>query len=97
MVCTHRVIKKYPYIGYGVCVHCWLDGQFPGQWIGCLGPVEWQPRSPNLTTLDFYLWRHLKAMVYWVKVQNMEHLKEHIRDAYACISIRYVIASSSQV
>ena len=52
-----------------------LDRQFPGHWIGRHGPVEWPPRSPDLTALDFYLWGHLKAMVHQVKIQNMDHLK----------------------
>jgi hypothetical protein len=48
--------------------------------------MEWKPRSPDLITLEFYLWRHLKAVVYLVKVQNMDHLKEHIRDACSYIT-----------
>ena len=61
----------------------WLDRQFTGHWIGHRGPVDWPPSSPDLTLLDFYLWDHLKAMVYQVKIQNMVHLKEPIRDACA--------------
>jgi hypothetical protein len=45
--------------------------------------VEWPPRSPDLTPLEFYLWAHLKAMVYQVKIQNVDNLKERIRDACA--------------
>ena len=26
--------------------------------------VEWPPRSPDLTPLDFFLWGHLKANVF---------------------------------
>ena len=64
----------------------WLDGQFTGHWIGRRGPVEWPATSPDLTPLDFYLWGHLKAMVYEVEIQNMDHLKERIRDACARIT-----------
>jgi hypothetical protein len=28
------------------------------------GPAVWPPRSPDLTTADFYLWGHLKSVVY---------------------------------
>ena len=63
----------------------WLDRQFPGQWIGRRGPVEWPPRSPDLIPLDFYLWRYWKVIVYQAEVQNMEHLKERISDARASI------------
>jgi hypothetical protein len=41
--------------------------------------MEWPPRSPDLSPLDFYLWGHLKAMVYQEKIRNMNHLKESIR------------------
>ena len=60
---------------YGICIRRWLDQQFPRSWIG---PVEWPARSPDLNPLDFYLWGHLKAMVYKEKIQDMDHLKERI-------------------
>ena len=97
MGCTYRVIKKYTYVGYGICVHRWLDRQYPGHWVGHRGPMEWKPRSVDLFTLDFYSWRHLKAMVCLAKVQNMDHLKEHIGDACAYINTRYVKARSPLV
>ena len=52
---------------------------------GRRGPVEWPPRSPDLSPLDFYLWRHLKFMVYQVKIQDINHLKERITDAIRSI------------
>jgi hypothetical protein len=48
---------------------------FPGHWIGRRGTIEWPPRSPDLSPVDFYSWQHLKAVVYQVKIQNMDHLK----------------------
>jgi hypothetical protein len=71
---------------YGICMRRWLDQQFPGHWTGRHGSLQWPPRSPNLTILDFYLWRHLKAMVYQVKIQNIKHLNDCIRDARAGIT-----------
>ncbi|GBL73687.1 hypothetical protein AVEN_230681-1 [Araneus ventricosus] len=38
--------------------------EYPGRWIGRGGPVLWPPRSPDLTSLDFFLWGHLKELVY---------------------------------
>jgi hypothetical protein len=67
-------------------MRCWLDRQFPGYWFGRRGPVEWPPRSPDLTALDFHLWGHLKAMLYQVKIQNLDYLKEFIRDVCARIT-----------
>jgi hypothetical protein len=55
---------------YGICVRRWLDQQFPASWVGRSGPVEWPPRSPDHSPLDFYLWGHLKAMVYHEKYKT---------------------------
>ncbi|KAI2652616.1 Transposable element Tc3 transposase [Labeo rohita] len=71
---------------YGCQVRAFLDEQFPEKWIGRRGPVEWPPRSPDLTPLDFYLWGHLKAIVYGVKIQDVQHLKLRILEACAGIS-----------
>ncbi|GBM94737.1 hypothetical protein AVEN_45887-1 [Araneus ventricosus] len=45
-------------------VRAWLDMEYPGSWIGRGGPVLRPPRSPYLTPLDFFLWGHLKELVY---------------------------------
>ena len=37
-------------------VHAYLDDNLPGHWIGGGGPIEFPPRSPDLTPLDFCLW-----------------------------------------
>jgi hypothetical protein len=64
------------------CVHQadreWLPEQFLQRCFGRRGPVEWLPRSPDLTRLDFHLCDHLKAKVYAVKVCNVGHLQERI-------------------
>ena len=35
-------------------VRNYLNVQFPNRWIGRNGPVAWPPRSPNMTSLDFF-------------------------------------------
>ena len=42
----------------------WLNEVIHGRWIGRRGQIEWPPRSPNLSSLDFFLWGHLKSLVY---------------------------------
>jgi hypothetical protein len=79
--------QKSPYVGCDIRMHRWFDRQFPCCWIGCHGPAEWPLRSPYLILLDIYLWGHLKAMVFQVKIQSMDHLKERVRDAYACVTL----------
>jgi len=85
----YRVMQKPPYIGYDICVRHWLDRQFPDHWIARRGPVEWPPRSPDLNPLDFYLWGHLKAVVYQVKIQNVDHLGERIKASSPSVGQRY--------
>jgi hypothetical protein len=55
-------------------------------WIGRGGPTAWPPRSPDLNPLDFYLWRHLKPLVYAAPVDNEEALHHRVVDA--CQTIR---------
>ena len=41
-----------------------LKGKFGERVISRNGPVEWLPRSCDLTPLDFLLWGHIKSLVY---------------------------------
>ena len=46
------------------------------------GPVAWPPRSPDLTPLDFFLWRHVKSVVYINPVNTRQELIEQIFTAF---------------
>ncbi|GFW47015.1 hypothetical protein TNCV_3486271 [Trichonephila clavipes] len=46
--CHNRVIERH----VGDCL------------ISRFGPVNWPPRSCDLTPLDYFLWGYLKALVY---------------------------------
>jgi hypothetical protein len=37
-------------------VRAYLDQNVPSHWTGGRGPIDFPPRSPDLTPLDFYLW-----------------------------------------
>jgi hypothetical protein len=63
-----------------------LDREMAGRWIGRGGLVAWPPRSPDLTPLDFILWRYVKNIVYQVKINDLQHLKASIRDAVATVT-----------
>jgi len=63
-----------------------LNRHYPERWIGRGGPLSWPPRSPNLTSLDFYLWVYLKNVVYQTPVNNEENLWARVQDA--CRMIR---------
>jgi hypothetical protein len=39
--------------------------QFSDRWLGLGGPVAWPARSSDLNLLNFFLWEHLKKLVYY--------------------------------
>lgn len=41
-----------------------LNEIFYNRWIGTFGIISWPARSPDLTPLDFFLWAHIKTVVY---------------------------------
>ena len=41
-----------------------LSEEFPRRWIGRRGEMEWPPRSPDLTPMDFAVWGIVKEKVY---------------------------------
>lgn len=59
-------------------VRGFLNETYRNNWIGRGGPVAWPPRSPDLNPLDFFLWGHLKILVYSTPVDTLEDLKERI-------------------
>ena len=58
-------------------VRYWLNYNFPN-WIGRRGHVEWSPRSPDLSPLDFFFWGMLKEKVYSTKITDPIHLTQRI-------------------
>ncbi|GFT91003.1 retrovirus-related Pol polyprotein from transposon RE1 [Trichonephila clavipes] len=48
-------------------------------------PVNWPPRSCDLTPLDYFLWGYVKSLVYADKPQTLDHLEDNIRRAIADI------------
>ncbi|GBM55221.1 hypothetical protein AVEN_158109-1 [Araneus ventricosus] len=37
-----------------------LDEKFLRRWIGRGGPIPWPTKSPDITPLDFFLWRYVE-------------------------------------
>jgi len=71
---------------YTQYVREYLNKSFSNRWLGRGGPVAWPPRSPDLTPLYYYLWDHMKTLVYETKVDSRAALchrifavAEHIR------------------
>jgi len=63
-----------------------LDASFPNRWIGRNGPTPWPPRSPDITTLDFFLWEYVKDKVFSTPVPDITNLKARITDVFATIT-----------
>ncbi len=61
-------------------VHDRLQALFPGRVIGIGHDVEFPPRSPDLTPLDFYLWGFLKCQVYRTPPANIQELQRRINN-----------------
>ncbi|GFV88020.1 putative transposable element [Trichonephila clavipes] len=53
--------------------------------ISRFGPVNWPPRSCDLTPLDYFLWGYVKSLVYTDKPQTLDHLEDNIRRVIADI------------
>ncbi|XP_047101572.1 uncharacterized protein LOC124720308 [Schistocerca piceifrons] len=75
----------------GIGVRELSEERLPGKWIGRRGPVEWPPRSPDLTPLDFYLWGHLKQIVYAESIRDLRHLGERMQHACDQIAATTVV------
>ncbi|GFX97902.1 DUF4817 domain-containing protein [Trichonephila clavipes] len=60
--CHNRFIERH--------VWCRLISRF--------GPVNWPPRSCDLTPLDYFLWGYVKSLVYADKSQTLDHLEDNI-------------------
>ena len=68
-------------------VTAWLDRNFNQRWIGRRGPTEWPARSPDLSPPDFFMWGHIKNLVYKVKPANLVELRHEILQAFQTIDI----------
>ncbi|GFT88511.1 DUF4817 domain-containing protein [Trichonephila clavipes] len=60
-----------------------LKDTFGDRLISRFGPVNWPPRSCDLTPLDYFLWGYVKSLVYADKPQTLDHLKDNIRRVIA--------------
>ncbi|GFU94970.1 hypothetical protein TNCV_333061 [Trichonephila clavipes] len=68
--------------------HCSCHNRFIERHVGDrlisrFGPVNWPPRSCDLTPLDYFLWGYVKPLVYADKPQTLDHLEDNIRRVIA--------------
>lgn len=67
---------------FSVLAREYLDENYENRWIGRGGPQSWPARSPDLNSLDFFLWGHLKSLVYSTPVNTVEELRNRIIGAF---------------
>ncbi|GFW02050.1 transposable element Tcb2 transposase [Trichonephila clavipes] len=60
-----------------------LKDMFGDRLISRFGPVNWPPRSCDLTPLDYFLWGYVKSLVYADKPQTLDPLEDNIRRVIA--------------
>lgn len=76
---------------FSIVARTHLNQIYPNRWIGRgveEGNEPWPPGSPDINPLDFYLWGHLKSIVYKTPVENPEVLRNRIIDAFEAIRNR---------
>ncbi|GFV30904.1 putative DD41D transposase [Trichonephila clavipes] len=65
-----------------------LKDTFGDRLISRFGPVNWPPRSCDLTPLDYFLWGDVKSLVYEDKPQTLDHLEDNIRRVFAVMRLQ---------
>ncbi|GFV62020.1 uncharacterized protein TNCV_4108231 [Trichonephila clavipes] len=65
-----------------------LKDTFGGRLISRFGPVNWPPRSCDLTPRDYFLWGYVKSLVYADKTQMLDHLEDNIRRVIADLDVQ---------
>ena len=73
-------------VHFSIALMNYLRATFGNRWIGRVGPVACSPRSPDLTCLDFFLWGHMKQLVYETVVETEEDLVARITVAASTIA-----------
>ena len=71
---------------WGSEVHRLLDATFPNRWTGRDGPTSWPPRSPDITSLDFFSWGYVKDKVFSTPLPDITNTKARTTDAFATIT-----------
>ena len=59
-------------------VRQYLDRVYNNRWISRAGIQPWSPRSSDLNPLDYFLWGHLKSLVYTTPIENENDLRNRI-------------------
>ncbi|GFY10207.1 uncharacterized protein TNCV_2628861 [Trichonephila clavipes] len=72
-------------MSHSSCHNRFIERHVSDRLISRFGPVNWPPRSCDLTPLDYFLWGYVKSLVYADKPQTPDHLEDNIRRVIADI------------
>jgi len=64
---------------------------FPNKWIGKYGPINYPPRSPDLTDLDYYFWGRIKDLVYHKRPITRDNMIRRISEAIRFLSAEEIL------
>ena len=70
---------------FALDVREYLNNVFSNRWIGRDGPVQWPPRSLDVTSMDFFIWGEMKCLVYETPIDTPEELVARVAEAAAII------------
>ncbi|GFU59067.1 uncharacterized protein TNCV_2933641 [Trichonephila clavipes] len=62
-------------MSHSSCPNRFIERHVCDRLISRFGPVNWPPRSCDLTPVDYFLWGYVKSLVYADKPQTLDHLK----------------------
>ncbi|GFX76493.1 putative LOC100569746 [Trichonephila clavipes] len=71
-----------------------LKDMFGDHPISRFGPVNWPPKTWDLTPLDYFLWDYVKSLVYADKPHTPDHLEDNIRRVIADVRPQMLEKSS---
>ncbi|GFV44012.1 uncharacterized protein TNCV_3571331 [Trichonephila clavipes] len=74
-----------------------LKDTFGDRLISRFGPVNWPPRSCDLTPLDYFLWGYVKSLVYADKPQTLDYLEDNFRPVLLSIYGHKCFIKSSKI
>lgn len=71
-----------------------LDALFQNNLIALGHQIEWPPRSPDLTPMDFFVWGYVKNKVYVTPPRNLQDLRQRISDEFVLMRQQGFVANA---
>jgi len=68
-----------------------LNAMFPNKWIGKYGPINYLPRSPDRTVLDYYFWGRIKDLIYHERPTTRDNMIRRISEAIRSLRAEEVL------